>query len=248
MSEIISSASEHDLESESAQYRSVSVAAIFALVLGLFAWLAMISPLLWMVPLVGAALSVWALRGIAGSDGALTGRGLALAGLALSLFFGAAAPAATVSDHYWLRSEARPVAEHWFQLLRDDQPHQAHQLTLNPGLRQLEGSDLWSFYRNSPDDYEALQRFTNEPLVHALLKLGPQAQVRYFGTQRYLHYEGKQQVAQYYAITYPQDGDEHTFFARVALERSLNPKTGAVQWRVVSYESGVNPYAWDRER
>lgn len=249
MTEMISSTSEHELDSESVQYRSVSVAAIFGLVLGLFAWVAMISSLLWMVPLLGAAISIWALRGIANSDGAMTGRPLALAGLALSLVFGAAAPAATVSDHYWLRHEARPVAEHWFELLRDDQPHRAHQLTLHAAVRQLQGADLWSFYRNSPDDYRALERFTREPLVHSLLELGPQAEVRYFGTQRYLHYDEGQQLTQYYAISYPQDDQQlHTFFARLTLDRSLDANTGAVRWRIVSYEGGVNPYAWDRQR
>lgn len=236
-----------EVDPDLVEYRSVSVAAIVGLILGLFAWLAWIGPLLWVLPVVGAAVSAWALRSIAASDGALIGRGAALSGLALSLMFGSAAAAAMWSEGWWLQREARPAAEHWFELLRDDQPHRAHQLTVAPRERQLPGADLWEFYRNAEDARSGLKMFVANPLVHALLAQGRDAEVRFYAAQGAAVYEGKQHVKLLYAVTYPQGDQRESFFASVVLERSILTDSGEARWRIASYDGGVNPFAWEKK-
>jgi hypothetical protein len=232
---------ESAVDAQLVEYRSVSVRAVFALLLGAFAWLAMLGPVLWIVPGLGIAVSAWALYAVAKSEGALVGRKAALAGLSLSLVFGAAAASARASEGWWLRREARPVAAHWFELLRDDQPQLAHQLTLPPGQRLADASALWSNYRDSEDSRQSLERFVGDPLVRALLALGAKAEVRYYATESHQRVGDEQRISQFYAITYPDDGRRATFFARLVLQRSLD---GAA-WQVVGYQGGVRPFAWD---
>lgn len=219
---------ESEVDAQLAGYRSVSVRAVFALLLGLFAPLALLGPVLWIVPAVGVAVSAWALYAIAQSEGALVGRKAALAGLSLALIFGAAAASARASAGWWLRREARPVAEHWFELLRDDQPQLAHQLTLAPGQRLADTSDLWSNYRDSEESRRSLERFVGNPLVRALLALGSGAKVRYYATESHHRVGDKQEISQFYAITYPHDDRRVTFFARLVLQRSFGGAGGAV--------------------
>ncbi len=246
MTEIVPSEFQHEVDPELADYRSVSIAAVLSLVFGLLAWMAMISPLLWIVPAAGVALAAWALWSIGASDGALIGRNVALAGLALSLLFGTAAPAAAWSESWWLRREARPVAEHWLALLRDDQPHQAHQLTLPPAQREASPGDVWNYYRNSDEAREGLQHFVQEPVVRTLLALGQKAKFRYWGTRGHAQEGDVQHVSQYYAVTYPKDGQPVTFFLELALQRTLDPLSGQAQWRISGYEGGVRPFDWEQ--
>src|SRR3954470_14191493 len=72
-----------DLEQASG-YRTLSVPAIIGLVLGLASPLCFGAPLLFVIPIAGVALSLFALVRIGASDGALAGWWPAAAGLALS--------------------------------------------------------------------------------------------------------------------------------------------------------------------
>ena len=76
---------------ELGQYRSLSSMAVVSAVLGCCSVLMFATPLMVVLPLAAAATALLALRGIANSDGGLTGARLALAGLALAMLFGAGA-------------------------------------------------------------------------------------------------------------------------------------------------------------
>ena len=229
---------EQDLE----DYRGVSVPAVAALVLGLLSPLAMIGPLLWIVPGVGVAMSLVALRGIAASDGALVGRGAARFGLCLALVFAAAASSANLSHSWWLRGEAREFIGAWFELLRSDEPHKAAQLTVDPSARQPLDGTLWTYYRTAPDARERLEEFVQEPLVHGLLALGDRAEVRYWATEVASTIDRTSHVSQIYAVTFGEGAERQTFFARLAAERKVHPNSGAAHWRVVGYRGGVTPF------
>jgi hypothetical protein len=238
---------ESAVDAQLIEYRSVSVLAVFALLLGLCAPLAMLGPVLWIVPALGVAVSVWALLAIAKSEGALVGRKAALTGLSLALVCGAAAASARVSEGWWLRGEARPVAARWFELLRDDQPLAAHQLTLTPGERATDASALESGYRDEENLRQSLERFVHNPLIRALLALGGKAEVRYYATESH-HRDGDQQrISQIYAITYPDDGRRVTFFGRLVLFRSLDRAAGKIHWQVLDYKGGIRPFAWSEQ-
>ena len=80
-------------DAQLAEYRAVAGQAVLGLIFGLLSPVALIDPMLWVVPLLGVFFSVWALRRINKYAPAMIGRKAALVALALSLLFAAAAPA-----------------------------------------------------------------------------------------------------------------------------------------------------------
>ena len=70
------------------QYSSISWIAVCALLLAGLSFLALAHPVLWCLPVVAAMLALFGVQQIRGSDGALTGHGIALFALGLSLCAG----------------------------------------------------------------------------------------------------------------------------------------------------------------
>ncbi len=77
--------------SELGEYRAISRLAVGSLVVGLLSALALLGPILWMVPLFALVLGLLALVVIQRSRGGLVGVPMALAGLCLAICFGSAA-------------------------------------------------------------------------------------------------------------------------------------------------------------
>ena len=134
-------------ESESADwtavpgYRPVSLLAIATAVAGVASALALVSPALWVVPLLTVALAAMALKDVApradsdegGDDGResasgsaapgidrKTGRWLALAGLALALGFGAQSAVSFVVGRTVMRSRAEASARMFLDMVRKE--------------------------------------------------------------------------------------------------------------------------------
>src|SRR5664280_2461772 len=142
---------------ELASYWPLAGQAVLGLILGLLAPLAMIDPMLWAIPMLGAFFSWWALRRIKSSFQAMIGRKIALWGLALSLLFLTAAPADWLSYRWMVCKEARQFAALWFKCITQDEPQKAHQLTVAPQTRQPLDNHLWAFYRNNPRQRQELE-------------------------------------------------------------------------------------------
>ncbi len=226
------------------RYRSLSASALVGLGLGGLSPLAMLNPLLWMVPVAGLTFAGFALYRLRNEEENLVGRGAAMVGLALSITFAAAAPAATVSYRWWLEREAQPVALHWFELLAADQPRQAHAMGLARPLDQASMADLLPTGAAPPDDDTLVEQFANEPLIRTLLALGDRAQVRYWSTESVVPDnvpEPKDQVQQIYAVSYQQAGQTTTFFVRLGLERRMLAPPEGGRWRITSHDGGVRP-------
>lgn len=107
-----------------AGYRPVSVLAVAAAASGAVSTLALVGPVFWVVPLVGAALS-WAALVDVGRPGApKAGRLAALAGLALALGFGMQAVATAATSEWLARGRAEAAARFWLDAIaagrRDD--------------------------------------------------------------------------------------------------------------------------------
>jgi hypothetical protein len=156
--------------------------------------------------------------------------------------FASAAFSSAWSYRYWLDEESRPLGRLWFQLLQRDEPHKALQLERFPSNRQPLDANLWSFYRDTEEARGALERFVADPLVRALLALGPQAEVELFAIEKFSLSGDTSFVSQVYRVAYEDAGQTKTFFVRLVLERNIRPDTGRGQWRVVSYEGGVRPF------
>src|SRR5688500_10904316 len=87
-------------ETALASYQGVSIMAVLALLLGVASALALVHPFLWVVPPVAVVLSILAIRAIDAPDSNLTGRRLAIAGLALALLFGLWAPSRVLTRQW----------------------------------------------------------------------------------------------------------------------------------------------------
>ena len=222
------------------RYRAVSGAAVASVILGLLSSLALVDPLLWVVPVVGVAVGALALWRIARRQPALIGRRAALAGLLLSMLLGAAA----VSDWYgyrWLvRREAVRFADLWFEQLADDQPQRAYQLTLGPRARQPWDDKLWESYRQNPRWRSDLEYFASQPLWRTLLALGHRANARYYQSAGQAKTDWGDSVSLIYAVTYDEDGGKKTFFVRLELER-LQLDLGGANFRLARATGGVRP-------
>ena len=228
-------------ESNLAAYRPVSRMAVSGLLLGLASPLAFTSPLLWILPAVGAALSVIALLTIRARERQLTGVKAAWLGLCLSIIFGSAAPTSHFTYHQWIVKEARTVARHWLDLLRTDDPYTAHQWTLGSPARAPATVDLPRYYVETPAQRQTLQQFVDDSFVHTLLALGPSATVRDWETGVVLIQPKSDYVQLVLAITYPQAGKATTFFCGLSLERTKPAKDKQVDWRIASYRGGIRP-------
>ena len=125
---------EHHQDDDIAQYRQLCVLAVVGLILGLLSAAALIDPLTWVVPGAGILVSWLALRRIARAEAGLAGRKAALAGLLLSVLFGAAGAANAITYRALVRQQGRRFAEEWFELLLARQPQKAYQLTIAQDL------------------------------------------------------------------------------------------------------------------
>jgi len=230
------------VEDELEQYRALSRAAILGLALGPLSLFALVGWLLVIIPILAVVLCVIALRNIEASEGALVGRPLAFAGLSLALIFGGAAVSYRVAYRQLLIRDGRQVAELWFRLLQDDQPHRAHQLILDANLRLSPDVNIWEMYRKNSRLHDGLEKFVEDRVVRTLLALGVRAEIRYYGTEVIDYRDRRDMIVQVYAVTFEQDGERTTFFVRVVLERKTNHRTTRDAWVVYNHNGGIRPF------
>ncbi len=223
------------------QYRALSGLAVGGLLLGLLSPLALLSAGWWLIPLAGVVLSLWALARINAEPSAFIGRKAALVGLAISLLMLVAAPADRLTHRWLLQREARQFAEIWFGLLRDNQPHKAHQLATAPVNRLPLDSNLWESYSEGSELRQELEAFVQQSDAHSLLALGPKAQVRLYQTGSVTRRSGTEDVELFYAVTYTDGGGKKSYFIRLVLERVPLSKPNRADWYVANSEAGVRP-------
>lgn len=225
---------------EGTEYHAISPLAVGSLVVGLISPVALIASLLWIVPALAIALACLAFRAIANSAGALTGRGAALAGLALGLIFAAAGPVHSATTRYLLAEQARPICEAWFAFLQNGEPHKAHQL-MQPALRRRALNDrLWDYYRSAAENREELQAFVATPVPRAVLEFGKRCEVRFHDTVGVTPDRDGDVVELMYAVTYPAESGRQTFFVVLTVDRR-QLENGDVIWRILRDTSGVVP-------
>lgn len=230
-------------DAEIAEYQALSGLAVAGLIFGLLTPVAMIAPLLWIVPLCAIILCGLALWQIRQNAPAMIGRKVALAGLILSLLFGAAAPTDWLGYRWAIRRQARTFAGQWFDFLAHDQPHKAHQLTQHPKTRQpLDDKTLGDYYGEASRAREELDHYVSERLIGALRALGKRARIRYYQTDFQAHRGNKDIVRQTYAVTFEdrEARGKKTFFVSLNLER-LKLDTGQAEWQLMRTEDGFKP-------
>jgi hypothetical protein len=169
------------------------------------------------------------------------GRKAALLGLALSIASLTAVPAQRLSTRWWLVAEARPIAEQWFEALRQGDPFEAHELSLLPTQRMQMKVPLDQYYGGRPEAKDAFKTFLAQPLTCTLLALKDKAQTRFYETEQVETGGDADTVQLVYAVTYQDAEGKKSFFVRMTLERIVNPDTGHGMWRILSTDAGIHP-------
>jgi len=121
-------------------YRPVSGLAVAAAAMGMLSCLAIATPLLWILPLLGIALAIMGFADVARSGAEKAGRAAALLGLALSIGFGAQAVTAAVVSRTITEGRVRAVASMWLDALRENRLADAQSM-LSPQLLPLAAAD-----------------------------------------------------------------------------------------------------------
>jgi hypothetical protein len=228
--------------SEAIEYRPMSILAVLTMILGVGSILALAGPVLLFIPGLTLLMGLLAWRSIGRSEGGLAGRNAIVWGLGFAIFFTAMSLGRFLTQRALVARDARQISETFISLLLANQPQKAHQLQYLEHLRQPSGTSLWLHYRTTGDDYDALRRFVDAPLVHALLSLGSKATVRYYATEDISEAGGRTYVVQLYTVTYQEKGKPQTFYARITSRRDIDFETGILSWSIDNYESGVRPY------
>jgi hypothetical protein len=102
-----------------AGYHPVSPLAVAAAVVGVASALALVSPMFWMVPVVGVAVAVAGLVDVGRRGAPKAGRLAALAGLGLALGFGSQALCAAGTAEWLARGRAEAAVRVWLEAIAD---------------------------------------------------------------------------------------------------------------------------------
>ena len=223
------------------EYRPLSGLAVVGLVFGLLSPLAFVGPALYIVGIAGIVLSVAALVRIGTDSPAITGRKLALVGLALSTLCMTMAPSHRLVSRYLLRNEARRFAAVWFEFLGDDQPHKAQQLSRPPHLRLVLDDQLWDAYAEDGNLAGELSAFTKNTAIRALLALGDGAQIRFHETQVQCLEYGDERVDLLYAVSYQEERRKKTFFVGLKMIRVADAGDGRASWHISDVREDAQP-------
>lgn len=228
-------------EEQAADFTSLSVPAVLALVGGLLSLLVFFSTTFLFIPIATLLLVVWALLSIHRSEGHLTGARFAYAGLFLLIV---PVVAVTVNDAIY-RAQLTRQAKAYFQTVfaniqRGDLPailqSRTPYFTRRTDLTEV---DFWKEQIAREDAHENIHsEFLSNPILRTLITLGDRAQITYVKTESIYPSPayGKDEIRMVYAVTYPgKDGGKETFFIPVVGIRSHDPEKKRVGW-------GRNPF------
>lgn len=109
-------------------YQPVSRLAVAAAAVGGVSALALASPVFWVLPLVGTGIAIAALRDVDREGARKAGRLIALAGLALSIGFGAQAVTAKLAARSIASERAAAAAQLWLATIREDRRDDARSM------------------------------------------------------------------------------------------------------------------------
>ncbi len=155
---------------ELGQYRSLSTLALAAFVLGLLSPLVFVSALLVVVPLAAVATAWLALRKISSSLGGLSGAGLARCGLALAIFFSAAAATRVSFRNELFRRQADATAQQWLSLVSSGRTEEAASWMTNAALARLGPSPIPGQMPPPIDHNLAAVQLRQDPLIRLLVQ------------------------------------------------------------------------------
>lgn len=216
---------------EEPSYRVISYPALATLLVGLFSPLALLTPTLWIIPVLTVVLGAISLRGLAAHPGAI-GRRAALVGMVVAILCGTYAWTARTARDAWLGRTAREYADQWVELLHQQRLYEAHQLHGRKVDRAAPGLDLEDFYRHQSGarfDYD--QFFKSEPVV-TMIRAAAEGGVTFDRVERCERKPLEDDVILRYLVRYEQYNRPQKMAVHILLRRVRNAKNADCDWYV----------------
>lgn len=214
-----------------AEYRSVSKLAVASLLLGLVSAVALLGTQLLVVNLLGVICAVLALVRIARSEGQLIGRHVALAGLALSLTFGAGVYAHQAVVERLIAREAERWGLDWCELVRDGKLPLALELQSPPNRRRPLDGALADYYESDQQAASELESFRENPVVVALSSASKDAQLRSGDVEQVVRSgQGEYVVVRQFLLTPAGSTERKPAVLRLQLRRMQLGRLGGGAW------------------
>jgi len=216
-------------------YHPISPLVIGACIAGLASVLAIVHPLLWVVPVVAAILSICAIIGVSAAQSRYSGRSAAVVALCVAALIGTYAPARSLSRERAIYTRAQAKAEEWLSLIQQGRVQEAHQFTLGPSQRFKGPGPLAGHYlpppptsrRNAnsmdpssmdpadmmmePSDSEQIAAFLQEPVTAKLVEYGKQASIEHLQDVSIGTTYGNVAVTQRFKVSGVSDGQPGSF-------------------------------------
>ncbi len=215
-------------------YGRISGWALAAILLGLLSAAAIVGPILWFIPVMAAIVSIVAMRRIQASEHLLSGWYLALLGLLLAVFFGAAGPARTLSRQYLLQVRASHFAAKYLELLVQNQPLAAYQFTLSAGSRLVIEPGQTEPKDKSPDTKKKYDEFLTLAAVKTLLAAGPSAKIEPLSATFVIGDESRDDVGVKFRVVPPAGADSKPTDVLMYVERTLAYGSHTEQWQILA--------------
>ena len=214
------------------EYRPVSRLALLALALGLSSSLALLGPLLLIVPAVTVVVAFLATWAIKRSGVAMIGRTVAIAGLLLALLFASWATARSGARQWLIYGQARRFSDHWMSLVNRGEFHQAHQLAMPTDYRQPKGADLAAFYDRQEKVQAEFDKLFGSDVGAQVKTYAPKYPFKFVENVRQDRFDADTYVVQLYAARIEEGGHERLLPVRVVVQRSNRPRHGHIHWRI----------------
>jgi hypothetical protein len=166
-------------EESLAHSKTISRAALVALVLGLFSALTLVSLLLAFIPLLTIVLGALSLRSIRASEGRVVGAWPAAIGVCMATFFLGWSVTQSFSRELTLEGHGRRFAEAWLALVAKGDLQQAHQMMVPAHNRILSAELRKEFYEKNPKALEELNTLFSRPPLNEFIAQGPAVPFRF---------------------------------------------------------------------
>jgi hypothetical protein len=210
-----------DDPAQTTEYRSLSVLAVISLVFGVVSWVSLFFPLLIVVPLFGIAISILALRQISTNPSVFTGRTAALIGLMLCIASLVAPTSRDVIFRAMRTSQAKKISREFLSFVTAGKLEDAFRQTYegsrpkptppaDPGAAPSGPGTgpSKSPATPSPPTATPLETFSAQPLIGQLKAIGPDAKIRFLGTDSYEPFTFRNiTLKQRYAVTRASGGE-----------------------------------------
>ena len=223
-------------ESNEFDYRPVSKLALVCLVLGVVSGVALVTPALWIVPLITIGIGMMAWRSIARGERA--GLWFAVGGITLASFIGAFAVGFRIVQVNSLKTSTRDYAKTWLETLDRGDINKAFQFLHDTKGDSKPPAQSYEEYYEDDLRRDALETFRGLAPVDVLLKRdGDLAYQR----SKVVSCNSKLALVWHrFRFTYDDDEEERECDIDVYLIGELAPKNDTMEWYVGAVKSDLD--------